>query len=55
MKDFYQVIILTLKRFAIFNSNYLIINTPVFLLNSNEIKINEKIISFDYLIFDNTN
>ncbi len=45
MKDFYQVIILTLKRFAIFNSNYLIINTPVFLLNSNEIKINEKIIS----------
>ena len=48
MKDFYQVIILTLKRFAIFNSNYLIINTPVFLLNSNEI-----IISFDYLIFDN--
>ena len=53
MKDFYQVIILTLKRFAIFNSNYLIINTPVFLLNSNEIKINEKIISFDYLIFDN--
>ena len=53
MKDFYQVIILTLKRFAIFNSNYLIIHTPVFLLNSNEIKINEKIISFDYLIFDN--
>ena len=25
----------------------------ILLLNSNEIKINEKIISFDYLIFDN--
>lgn len=53
MKDFYQVIILTFKRFTISNSNYLIIHTPIFLLNNNEIKIDKKIISFDYLIFDN--
>ena len=38
MKDFYQVIILTFKRFTISNSNYLIIHTPIFLLNNNEIK-----------------
>ena len=53
MKEFYPIIILTCKKIVLLNSDYLIIHSPIELLDNYHIKYNEQIISFDYLIFDN--
>ena len=55
MKDFYQIIILTKNHVNNINENYFQINNSVELISNNEIKYNELIVSFDYLIFDDTN
>ena len=55
MKDFYQIIILTKNHVNNINENYFQINNSVELISNNEIKYNDLIVSFDYLIFDNTN
>lgn len=55
MKDFYQIIILTKNHVNNINENYFQINNSVELISNNEIKYNDLIVSFDYLIFDDTN
>lgn len=55
MKDFYQIIILTKNPVNNINENYFQINNSVELISNNEIKYNDLIVSFDYLIFDDTN
>lgn len=55
MKDFYQIIILTKNHMNNINENYFQINNSVELISNNEIKYNDLIVSFDYLIFDDTN
>ena len=53
MKDFYQIIILSKNDLKINNKFYLLINDTIELLDSTQIKYNNNLISFDYLIFDN--
>lgn len=55
MKDFYQIIILTENELTLDNNSYYIINNQIELLDNTQIKYNDTIISFDYLIFDNSN
>lgn len=55
MNDFFQIIILTKKHINGLNKNYLQINNSVDLINNTEIRFNDLNISFDYLIFDDTN
>lgn len=52
MKDFYQIIILSKSSLPNINQEYLQLNNPIKLINSNELIYNENTISFDYLIFN---
>ncbi len=54
MKDFYQIIILTKTKLIINNESYLLLNNPVEILDSTKIKFEDNLISFDYLVFDDT-
>lgn len=55
MKDFYQFIILSFENILIENVDYLQIESPVTLLNETTLLYQDKEISFDYLVFSNTN
>lgn len=55
MKEFYQIIILSKNSLKNNNDSYLLINEPVELLDNTQIKFNNYFVSFDYLIFDDTN
>ena len=55
MKDFYQIIIITKNEININNDNYLLISNNIDLLDNIQIKYNDIVVSFNYLIFDDVN
>lgn len=53
MKDYYQLIVLTADSYS-FPMNYVCISSPVELINDHQIKYQNQIIDFEYLIFTAT-